>query len=57
MELGIPQGLFAAWMLFELAWAIAKHGEQKTIANHNAGLTAITLGLLTGLVWWGGFFS
>jgi LPXTG-motif cell wall-anchored protein len=56
MYLGIPQILYLGLTLVGLGLIIEKHGKPKT-GNENAWVSVITVILVLGLLFWGGFFT
>ena len=55
MNIGIPELILLGLIIFNLCFAMAKHGESK--GNYNAFLALVDVAILLPLLWWGGFFS
>jgi len=56
MHLGMPQIIYLALIFFSLGISIVKHGESKK-GNENFFTTLISIILLNGLLYWGGFYK
>ena len=52
----IPQIIFLVMIAIEAIVVIAKHGQQKS-GQYNALFHIFSWGLITALIWWGGFFD
>ncbi|MDT3557947.1 hypothetical protein ROV95_17775 [Stenotrophomonas maltophilia group sp. msm1] len=57
MSIGWPQAIYLLLVLIGLGAEIARHGELKKPARHNAVTSFITVMLIGLLLYWGGFFD
>jgi len=53
--MGVPQIIFIVLLSMQLGMAIAKHGEPRL--PYHAGWAVANIILVTGLLYWGGFFG
>ena len=54
--MGIPQIVAVAWFAIAVGFAIATHGRPKSGID-SMWSTLLTVGLLSALLWWGGFWG
>lgn len=53
----LPIIIYFALAMLNLGIAASRHGKPRPDANYNFWMSLLSFLILTGLLWWGGFFN